>query len=288
MDTILDKITEWLKELIIEGIMDHLTDIFETVNDRVDWAVDKVGSSPSDFSPDIFTLIQNISETVILPIAGIILTFIACWELIQMVIDHNNLANFETWTFFRWIFKTAVAILLISNTFTITMAIFDVAQNVIAQSGSLISTGTAIDESALDTLRDTLEDKELGALISIWMQTFIIRIALIALSIAIYVIVYGRMIEIYLMVSLSPIPFATFGNKEQSQIGQNFLRSLFALAFQGFLMMICLAIYAILVQNIAFTDQIVASIWGIVGFTVLLCFSLFKTGSISKSIFSAH
>ena len=236
----------------------------------------------------LLDLIRNISESVILPIAGLILTFIACWELIQMIIEHNNLANFETWIFFKWVFKTFAAVLLISNTFNITMAVFDVAQNVISQSGSLISASTAVDDSALAALESTLESKELGALLGLYLQTFIVQFTMYALSAVIFVIVYGRMIEIYLMVSLAPIPFATFGNREQSQTGQNYLRSLFALGFQGFLIMVCIGIYAVLIQNISITDSIALSIWGVVGYTVLLCFTLFKTGSIAKSVFNAH
>ena len=288
MQSILDQLTEWLRELLIGGIMDNLTGMFDSVNEQVEQIAGNVGTTPADFSPAVFSLIRNISESVILPIAGLILTFIACWELIQMIIEHNNLANFETWIFFKWVFKTFAAVLLISNTFNITMAVFDVAQNVISQSGSLISASTAVDDSALAALESTLESKELGALLGLYLQTFIVQFTMYALSAVIFVIVYGRMIEIYLMVSLAPIPFATFGNREQSQTGQNYLRSLFALGFQGFLIMVCIGIYAVLIQNISITDSIALSIWGVVGYTVLLCFTLFKTGSIAKSVFNAH
>ena len=288
MESILEQINDWLRELLTAGIMDNLSGMFESVNEQVEEIAGNVGTTPADFSPGVFSLIQNISESVILPIAGIILTFIACWELIQMIIEHNNPANFETWIFFKWIFKTFAAVLLISNTFNITMAVFDVAQNVISQSGSLISASTAVDDSALAALESTLESKELGALLGLYLQTFIVQFTMYALSAVIFVIVYGRMIEIYLMVSLAPIPFATFGNREQSQTGQNYLRSLFALGFQGFLIMVCIGIYAVLIQNISITDSIALSIWGVVGYTVLLCFTLFKTGSIAKSVFNAH
>ena len=288
MESILEQINDWLRELLTAGIMDNLSGMFESVNEQVEEIAGNVGTTPADFSPGVFSLIQNISESVILPIAGIILTFIACWELIQMIIEHNNLANFETWIFFKWIFKTFAAVLLISNTFNITMAVFDVAQNVISQSGSLISGSTAVDETMLETLESTLDGMGLGALLGLYLQTFIVQFTLLALSAIIFVIVYGRMIEIYLMVSLAPIPFATFGNREQSQIGQNYLRSLFALGFQGFLIMVCIGIYAVLVQSISVSDTIVKTIWGVVGYTVLLCFTLFKTGSIAKSVFNAH
>ena len=240
------------------------------------------------FSPEIFAMVRNISESVIIPIAGLILTFIACYELIQLIIDHNNLANFETWIFFKWVFKTFVAVMLITNTFNITMAVFDVAQHVVNASGGIIAGNTAIDASGLEALEETLQGMDLGPLIGLLLQSFVVQITMSALAIIIFVIVYGRMIEIYLMVSLAPIPFSTFANREQNQIGQNYLRSLFALGFQGFLIIICVGIYAVLVQSLAFTDDIIADIWGIMGYTVLLCFTLFKTGTLAKSVFNAH
>lgn len=288
MDSILQQITEWLKEMLVSAIMGNLSGMFESVNNQVGEIATSVGMTPANFSPDVFAMVRNISESVIIPIAGLILTFIACYELIQMIIDHNNLANFETWTFFKWVFKTFVAVMLITNTFNITMAVFDVTQNVITASAGIISGSTAIDASALENMEDTLMSMDLGPLLGVFLQSFIVQVTISALAIIIFVIVYGRMIEIYLMVSLAPIPFSTFGNREQSNVGQNYLRSLFALGFQGFLIMICVGIYAVLVQSIAFTDDIIGSIWGVMGYTVLLCFTLFKTGTLAKSIFSAH
>ena len=288
MNTIFEQIAEWLKGLLIDGIMDNLSGMFDAVNQQVGDIADQVGRTPSAFSPGVFAMVQNVSETVIIPIAGIILTFIACIELIQLIIDHNNLANFETWIFFKWIFKTFVAVLLITNTFNITMAVFDVAQHVVNASAGIISDSTSVDDSMLETMRDTLEEMGVGSLMSLFLQSFVIQITSTILSVIIFVIVYGRMVEIYLMTSLAPIPFATFGNREQSQIGQNYLRSLFALGFQGFLIIICVGIYAVLVQSVSFSGHIIASIWGVLGYTVLLCFSLFKTGSLAKSVFNAH
>ena len=288
MDSIIEQITEWLKDMLVSGIMTNLTGMFDSVNDRVGTIAADVGATPASFSPEIFDMIRSISESVILPIAGLLLTFIACWELIQMIIDHNNLANFESWIFFKWVFKTFVAVMLISNTFNITMAVFDVAQHVITESGGLISGSTEIDAATLESMQATIEAMDLGPMLGLYMTSAIIGITIEALSIVIFVIVYGRMIEIYLMTSLAPIPFATFGNREQSQIGQNYLRSLFALGFQGFLIMICVGIYAVLVNTISFSDDILKSVWVVVGYTVLLCFTLFKTGSLSKSVFSAH
>lgn len=288
MDFILDKITDWIKDLLVSGIMDNLTGMFDSVNQQVGNIATQVGMTPADFSPGVFEMIRNISESVIIPIAGLILTFIACYELIQMIIDHNNLSNFETWIFFKWIFKTFVAVVLISNTFNITMAVFDVSQQVINSSAGIISSETAIDASALETIQETLMEMDIGPLFGLFLQSFIVQFTMSALSIIIFIIVYGRMIEIYLMTSLAPIPFSTFANREQSQIGQNYLRSLFALGFQGFLIMICVGIYAVLIQNVSISEDIIASIWGVMGYTVLLCFTLFKTGYLAKSVFNAH
>ena len=288
MQSILEQITDWLKSMIISGIMGNLSGMFDSVNQQVGQIAGDVGTTPASFSPAVFSMIRNISESVILPIAGMVLTFIACYELIQMLIEHNNLANFETWTFFKWVFKTFLAVTLISNTFNITMAVFDVAQQVISRSGGLISGSTSVSDATLTAMQATLEGMDLGPLLGLYLQTFVVQVTMLALSAIIFVIVYGRMVEIYLMVSLAPIPFATFGNHEQSHTGQNYLRSLFALGFQGLLIMICVGIYAVLIQNLSFSDNIISSIWGVMGYTVLLAFTLFKTGSLAKSVFAAH
>ena len=288
MDSIIEAIEEWLRGLLVSGIMNNLNNTFNSVNTQVGEIATEVGTTPASFSPAVFNMIRNLSENVIMPIAGILLTFIACYELIQLVISHNNLANFETWIFWKWIFKTFVAVTLITNTMNITMAVFDVAQHVISNAGGIISGSTAIDASTLASMESTLEAMEVPELLSIFLQSFIVQFLIYLLSALIFVIVYARMIEIYLMVSLAPIPFATFGNREQSMIGQNYLRSLFALGFQGFLIMVCVGIYAVLIQSVAFTTDIIGSLWGVMGYTVLLAFTLFKTGSVAKSVLHAH
>ena len=288
MDSILEQITDWLKEMLVSGIMQNLSGMFDSVNQRVGDITTQVGTTPAAFSPGIFSMIQNVSESVIVPIAGMILTFIACYELIQMIIDHNNLANFETWIFFKWVFKTFMAVTIITNCFNITMAVFDVAQQVISGAGGIISGSTAIDDAALQGMRQTIEAMDLGPLLGLYLQSFVVQTTMWVLGILIFVIVYGRMIEIYLMVSLAPIPFSTFGNREQSQIGQNYLRSLFAIGFQGFLILVCVGIYAVLIQSVAFSQDVIASLWGVVGYTVLLCFTLFKTDGLAKSVLNAH
>ena len=288
MDSILQSIEDWFRGLLVSGIMDNLSNTFESVNNQVGQIATEVGQTPANFSPAVYNMIRTLSENVIMPIAGLILTFIACYELIQLVISHNNLANFETWIFWKWIFKTFVAVTLITNTMNITMAVFDVAQHVVTQAGGIIAGSTAIDDSTLATVQSTLEAMDIGPLLSIYLQTIIVRFLIYILSALIFVIVYARMIEIYLMVSLAPIPFSTFGNREQSMIGQNYLRSLFALGFQGFLIMVCVGIYAVMIQSVAFSTDIVGSLWGVLGYTILLAFTLFKTGAVAKSILHAH
>ena len=237
----------------------------------------------------VFNLIRSLSETVIIPIAGIILTFVMCYELIQLVIEKNNLHDVDTWIFFKWIFKTFVAVFLVTNTWNIVMAIFDVAQNVVSQSGGIISGSTNIDLStAIPDMEAQLEAMDLGPLLGLWFQSMVVGLTMNILSICIFLVVYGRMIEIYLVTSVGPIPFATMRNREWSSVGQNCLKSLIALGFQAFLIMICVGIYAVLIQEISTTDNISAAIWGCMGYTVLLCFTLFKTGSMAKGIFSAH
>lgn len=288
MESLLEQLTEYLKGILVSGIMDNLTSTFNNLNSKLGEVTSNLAQSPADFQPSVFNLIKTLSENVIMPIAGIILTFIACYELIQLVIAHNNLANFETWIFFKWVFKTFVAVELITHTFDITMAIFDVAQHVISQSGGIIADSTTVDASDLANVQTTLEGMDLGPLFAIFLQTFVVQFLFNILAMIIYVIVVGRMIEIYLYVSMAPIPFATFGNKEQSMVGQNYLRSLFALGFQGFLIMVCVGIYAVMIRDVAFSSDIMRSLWNALGFTILLGFTLFKTGSVAKSILHAH
>lgn len=274
--------------MLIEAIMGILESTFTNLNNRISDISTQVGQTPAGFQPSIYSSIRHLSETVILPIAGIILTFIACYELIQLVTSRNNLADVEIAVFFKWLFKTCIAVYLITNTFTITMAVFDVSQHVVTESADIIAGDLLVSEDAMDDMEDTLEDMEIGELFVVCMQTFVVKILIDIFSLLIFAIVYGRMIEIYLMISLAPIPFATFGNREQSMIGQNYLRSLFALGFQGFLIMVCIAIYAALVQSVVFSDDIIGSLWTVLGITIILAFTLFKTGTIAKSVFHAH
>ena len=288
MGILTDWLTDWLKEILIEGIMGNLTGLFDTVNTRVGEIAVQVGTTPAAWNAGVFSLIRQLSETVILPIAGLVLTFVATYELIQLLIEKNNLHDLDYWIFFKWIFKTACAILVLSNTFNIVNAVFDVAQSVIARAGGVIQGSTDITPTMLDNLEATLETMGIGALLGLFMQSLLIHVTMWALNIIIFVIVYGRMLEIYMMTSLAPIPVATLANREVGSMGQNYIKSLFAVGFQGLLILLCVGIYAVLVQSIATTGDPIGAIWSCVGYTVLLAFMLFKTGSIAKSIFSAH
>lgn len=288
MGFLTDWLTDWIKGLLIEGIMGNLTGLFDTVNTRVGEIAVQVGTTPAAWNAGVFSLIRQLSETVILPIAGLVLTFVATYELIQLLIEKNNLHDLDYWIFFKWIFKTACAILVLSNTFNIVNAVFDVSQSVIARAGGVIQGSTDITPTMLDNLEATLETMGIGSLLGLFMQSLLIHVTMWALNIIIFVIVYGRMLEIYMMTSLAPIPVATLANREVGSMGQNYLKSLFAVGFQGLLILLCVGIYAVLVQSIATTGDPIGAIWSCVGYTVLLAFMLFKTGSIAKSIFSAH
>ncbi len=335
MDFLTDWLTNWLKELLISGIMGNLEGLFDTVNAKVGEIAVQVGTTPAAWNAGVFSLIRQLSETVILPIAGLVLTFVATYELIQMLLEKNNMhefdvANIYKWVFktacaililsntfdivmavfdvsqsvmlleknnmhefdvaniYKWVFKTACAILILSNTFDIVMAVFDVSQSVIADAAGLIQGSTDITPDMLAELETTLEGMDLGPLLGLWLQSSVIGLTMQIMGIIIFVLVYGRMIEIYLMTSLAPLPVATLSNRELGGTGQNYLKSLFAVGFHGMLILVCVALYAVLVQGIATGGDPIGAKWGTVGYTVLLCFMLFKTGGIAQRIFGAH
>ncbi len=289
MDFLLDPIAEWLKGILVSGIMGNLSGMFDSVNEKVEDIAVQVGSTPQAWNSSIFNMIQRLSQNVVLPVAGVILAFVMTLELVQILMDKNNFHDIETAVFFRWIFKTACAILIVTNTWDIVMGIFDVAQGVVNQASGVIVGDTSIDLAAvLPDMEARLQAMELGPLLGLWVQSLIVGITMWALTICIFIITYGRMLEIYLVTSMAPIPMAAMLGKEWGGMGQNYLKSLFALGFQAFLIMVCVAIYAVLVQGIVASADISAAIWTCMGYTVLLCFTLFKTGSLSKSLFSAH
>ena len=288
MRQLLKEISDWIEGGLVDAIVDSFSDMFKAINTQVGDVAAQIGQTPSDFKPGVFSMIRTLSDTVIIPIAGMILTFILCYELIHMIIERNNMNDFDTWIFFKWIFKTFCATYILTNTFDIVMSVFELAQNVVNQSSGLISGSLDITNPlALDTLRTQLEAMDMWVLLGLWMQINIVQISISALTICIFIISYGRLIEIYMTISVAPIPFATMANREWGQMGNNYLKALFALAFQAFLIMVCIAIYAVLVQDITAADNIQLAIWGCAGYTALLCFTLFKTGSISKNLFGS-
>lgn len=289
MNFLWDKVTEWLKELLIGSIMSNLTGLFDNVNRQVAGIADNVGTTPQAWNGGVFGMIRNLSDNVILPIAGVILALVATLELIQMIVDRNNMHDMDTFMLAKWVFKTACAVVIVTNTWNIVMAVFDVAQSVVSRASGLVIADTDIRiDSVIVGLEAKLAEMELGALFGLWVQSMFVGFTMWALAICIFIITYGRMIEIYLVTSVAPIPMATMANREWGQMGQNYLRSLFALGFQAFLIIICVAIYAILVRGIAVESDVSAAIWTCMGYTVLLCFTLFKTSSLARSIFHAH
>ena len=289
MDTIWESITDWLKEILVSGVISNLTGMFDSTNQQVSQIVGEVGLTPQAWNSGIFNMIQNLSNSVILPIAGAILAFVMTLELIQLITDKNNLNDVDTWMFFKWAFKSAAAVLIVTNTWTIVMGIFDAAQSVVSSAAGVIVGNTSIDISTIMTDMETrLMDMDVGPLFGLWFQSLFVGICTWAITICIFIVIYGRMIEVYLVTSIAPIPMATMVNREWGQMGQNYLRSLLALGFQAFLIVVCVAIYSVLVQNIAVSTDISAAIWTCMGYTVLLCFCLFKTSSLAKSVFNAH
>lgn len=289
MDMIKEAIEEWLREILVGGIINNLSGLFDSVNEKVGEISTQVGMTPQGWNSGIFNMIRNLSDSVILPIAGLILAFVMTLELIQLITDKNNMHDVDTWMFFKWIFKTACAVLIVTNTWNIVMGIFEAAQSVVNRAAGIIVADTSLNiDSIVTGLEARLMEMEIGPLFGLWFQSLFVGLTMWGLTICIFIIVYGRMIEIYLVTSVAPIPMATMVNREWGQMGQNYLRSLFALGFQAFLIIICVAIYAVLVRSIGTMEDISKAIWTCMGYTVLLCFTLFKTGTLAKSVFNAH
>ena len=289
MDLLWQKITEWLKEVLISGITGNLSGMFDATNQKVAEISGQIGATPQAWNESIFEMIETLSESVIVPIAGVILAIVMTLELMQLITEKNNLADVDTWIFFKWAFKSAAAVLIVANTWNIVMGVFAAAQSVVASASDIVISDTGIDlTTVLTDLESRLDEMEIGPLFGLWFQSLFVGICTWALSICIFIVIYGRMIEIYLVTSLAPIPLATTLNREWGNMGQNYLRSLLALGFQAFLIIICVAIYAVLVQNISEMEDISAAIWTCLGYTVLLCFCLFKTSSLAKGVFHAQ
>lgn len=288
-DSIFDAIEEWMRDLLTGMVTSNLTTMFTDVNEKTGEIATQVGMTPQGWNSSIYNMVQSLSNSMIVPIAGIIITMVLCYELISMLTERNNLHDVDTWMFFKYFFKMWVAVFLVSNTWTITMAVFDVGQSVVNSAAGTISGSTTIDISSFtSTISTTMESMELGELFVLMLETFILSFCMKVMSVLIMVIMFGRMIEIYLYTSVAPIPFATMSNREWGQMGTNYFRGLFALAFQAFLMMVCVGIYAALVASIELTDNVHSALFGVAAYTIILCFSLLKTGSLSKQIFNTH
>ena len=284
---ILDAITNWIKDLLIGAITSNLSSMFGDVNDKVGTIAAEVGQTPAGWNIDIFNMIRTISETVVLPIAGLIITYVLCAELIGMITDKNSMHEIDTFMFFKYFFKAWVAIFIVTHTFDITMAVFDVAQHIVSGAAGVIHGSTAIDIDAAIAAMN-LPAYGIPELLLLMLETFIVSFCLKIMGIVITVILYGRMIEIYCTCSVAPIPMATMANKEWGQMGQNYLRGLFALGLQGFFLMICVGIYAVLVNNMIVASNVHTAIFSVAAYTVMLVFAMLKSGTLAKSVLNAH
>ena len=289
MQSIIDAIEQWLKDFLIGAITGNLSNMFSDVNNKVATIATEVGKTPESWNSDVFSIILTLSRNVVVPIAGLVIAAVLTYELISMIVDKNNMHDIDTFMFFKWTFKSAAAAIIVNHTFDFIIAIFQVAQTMVQRSAGVIDTNASIDIStAIADITTQLQAMGLGDLFALMLETWIVSFAMKAMGLCITVILYGRMIEIYLVTSVAPIPMATMMGKEWGGMGQNYIRSLLALGFQAFLIIVCVAIYAVLVQNIALVDDIIYAIWTCMGYTVLLCFCLFKTSSLAKSVFNAH
>lgn len=289
MFDLFEKIEEAIRELLTTFISSNLTTMFTDVNEKTGSIASQVGQTPQSWNGNIFDMIHSLSDTVMVPIAGLIITFVLCYELITMITDRNNLHEVDTWMFFKWFFKAFVAVYLVTHTFDIVMAVFDVGQHLVNAAAGVIGAETAIDiTTTIAEFQTQMETMELGELLALALETGLISLCMKIISVLITVVLYGRMIEIYLYSSVAPVPFATMTNREWGQIGNNYARGLIALGFQGFFIMVIVGIYCVLVQAMTVASDIHSALFSIAAYTVILCFALFKTGSISKSIFNAH
>ena len=284
---LVDLLFGWVKDLLIDLITGNFTGMFNEVNARVGEIAGQVGQTPQGWNAEVFGMIRALSEGAVTPIAGMILTFVLCYELIQMILEKNNMAEFDVANIYKWIVKTFCAVYILTHTFDIVMGVFALAQTVVNSSAGII--GGSLDMNlALGGLDAQLAAMGVGELIGLYIESAVLSLAMKAISVCVFLIIHGRMIEIYLTISVAPIPLSTMANREWGSIGSNYLKSLFALAFQGFIIMVCVAVYAILLQGVTAAANIHLAMWGCAGYTLLLCFTLFKTASITKSLFSAH
>ena len=290
MGAIIDRITDFIKEMLQGWVLDNLGTMFTDVNNKVGTIAGEVRQTPSAWNGSIFSMIRNLSENVMIPIAGLIISAILCYELITMAMDKNNMHEVGSEFFFRYLVKACIAVMLLSKTFDITMAIFDVGNHIVTNAAGVISGSASIDVTAtlVSMFNSQLSNMGIGELIGLGIETMIVSLCMKIMSVLITVVLYGRMIEIYLYISVAPVPFATLSNREWGSIGNNYIKGICALAFQGFFIMVCVGIYSALVAGVAVAGNLHTALWSVAAYTVILCFSLFKTGSLSKSILNAH
>lgn len=284
---IFDKIEEFFKELLLGGIQANLESMFIDINDKVGSVATDIGKTPMGWNSEVFNFIKSINDSVIIPIAGLIITAVLCIELINMVMQKNNMHDTDTFEFFKYMIKMWIAVWLVSHAFTFSMAVFDVAQHLVNQAAGVINTSATVSGDQIVQMVEGLKDKGLGELVMILFETSLVKVAIQVMSVVIMLVVYGRMFEIYVYASVSAIPFATMGNKEWGQIGTNYIKGLFAIGLQGLFLIICLGIYAVLVKTIKITD-IHASTFMILGYALLLGLMMLRSGTLAKSVLNAH
>ena len=284
---IFDKIEEFFKELLLGGIQANLESMFIDINDKVGAVATDIGKTPMGWNSEVFNFIKSINDSVIIPIAGLIITAVLCIELINMVMQKNNMHDTDTFEFFKYMIKMWIAVWLVSHAFTFSMAVFDVAQHLVNQAAGVINTSAAVSGDQIVQMVEGLKDKGLGELVMILFETSLVKVAIQVMSVVIMLVVYGRMFEIYVYCSVSAIPFATMGNKEWGQIGTNYIKGLFALGLQGLFIMVCLGIYAVLVKTIEITDMHKSTMM-ILCYAVLLGLMMLKSGTLAKSVLNAH
>ena len=177
MQSILDAINEWIKEILIGAINGNLSTMFGDVNEKVGTIAAEVGKTPQGWNAGIFSMIQSLSENVIVPIAGLVITYVLCVELISMITEKNNMHDIDTFMFFKWFFKAWVAVYLVTHTFTITMAVFDMAQHVVSGAAGVIGGNTNIDvDAALSSMQAGLDAMEIPELLLLVMETSLVSL----------------------------------------------------------------------------------------------------------------
>lgn len=288
-DSIFEAIAEWARGILAEMVRYSMTTMYTDVNEKTGEIAAQVGQTPQGWNSSIFGMVRNLSDTVIVPVAGMVITFVLCYELISMLTERNNMHEIDTWMFFKYFFKMWVAVYLVSHTFDIAMAVFDVGQHVVNAAAGVIHADTAINIDGMLADMDTaVEAMGLGELALLAAEAALVSLCMKILSVLITVVLYVRMVEIYLYTSIAPIPFATMSSREWGQIGNGYLRGLVALGFQGFFIMVCVGIYAVLVSTIHISDNLHSALFGVAAYTVILFSCLKKTGSFSRAVFGAH